>query len=328
MLFRNQGKNRKKIICMRKFLFFLILASSPMILKAQYYWDFGGGMGVSNYLGEMGGKQLTRRDFVSDLKFQETRQAVNGFARYKIAQNFSIKAGLAYATIRGADSLCTNEPRYYRNLSFRNYLWEASAECQWYFYEVNDLGHTYRYRDNFRAYIGLGLGAMYHNPKAYYDGQWVALRPLETEDYHYTKVTMTIPATIGFYFTIDKHYRIGWNLDWRTTFTDYLDDASTHYVDKSSSGPLAVALANRTNNAVANAYQPGFANNFGPGSYTDSNGNVHFNKRGDPSHNDSFITSNVEFSYVFRGKSSLYRSHYSSLFKGKKYKHRKVRAKF
>jgi hypothetical protein len=314
---------------MRKLLLFTVITLIPVFGKAQYYWDFGGGVGVANILGDMGGKELTRRDFVADLKFQQTRQAANGFARYKISQMFSIKAGINYQCLRGADSLSTNPPRHYRNLSFRNHTWEAAATCQFFFYEVNDLGHTYRYKDNFRAYIGLGLGALYHNPKALYNGEWVALRPLETENYKYTKVTLTIPAEVGFYFTINKHYRIGWNLCWRTAMTDYLDDVSTVYVDPSTfENPLAVALYDRSIDAEANAYEPGFANNFGYQVYTDADGNDYFNKRGDPTHRDSFITSNVEFSYVIRGKSSLYRSHYGGLFKGKKGKHRKVRAKF
>lgn len=321
---------------MRKLILFTVIALAPVVGKAQYYWDFGGGVGVANILGDMGGKELTRRDFVADLKFQQTRQAANLFARYKIAQMFSIKAGINYQCLRGADSLSTNPGRYWRNLSFRNQTWEAAATCQFFFYEVNDLGHTYRYKDNFRAYIGLGVGAMYHNPKAYYQDEWVALRPLMTENHKYTKVTMTIPAEVGFYFTVNKHYRIGWNLCWRTTFSDYLDDVSTVYVNPADlQSPLAVALYDRTNHTAANAYgaslqdpDPGFGNNFGYYPQADQDGNLIFNKRGDPSHNDSFITSNVEFSYVIRGKSSLYRSHYGGLFKGKKGKHRKVRAKF
>ncbi len=321
---------------MRKLLLFSAILLAPVIGKAQYYWDFGGGVGVANVLGDMGGKELTRRDFVADLKFQQTRQSANGFARYKISQLFSVKAGINYQCLRGADSLSSNPGRYWRNLSFRNQTWEAAATCQFFFYEVNDLGHTYRYKDNFRAYIGLGIGALYHNPKAYYQGEWVKLRPLMTENHAYTKVTMTIPAEVGFYFTINKHYRIGWNLCWRTTFSDYLDDVSTQYADPATlSSPLAVALSDRTDHAAANAYGAaltppsyGFGNNFGYGSYVDDEGNQHFNKRGDPTHRDSFITSNVEFSYVIRGKSSLYRSHYGGLFKGKRGKHRKVRAKF
>jgi hypothetical protein len=299
---------------MRKLLLFSALLALPALSHAQYYWDVGGGIGAANYLGEMGGKELTRRDFVSDMKLQETRSSASAFVRYKLTPSFSLKGSVNFATLRGADSLSTNIGRSYRNLSFRNNVWELATECQYFFYEVNDLGHTYRYRDNFRAYIGLGVGAALHNPKTMYDGNWVALRPLETEGKHYTLVTLTVPASAGFYFTIHKRQRIGWNLTWRTTFTDYLDDVSTKYV-KLPDGSLAAAVANRTDERPNT--DPVIAASFLPG-----------NKRGDSSHNDSFLTTNVEYSYVLRGKSSIYRSKYGSIFKGQKYKRRKVRAKF
>lgn len=321
---------------MRKLVLFVVLLASPVLSNAQYSWDFGGSVGVANFLGEMGGDELTRRDFVADLKLNQTRSAVSGFARKKISPMFSIKGTVTWAIVRGADSLSSNPPRHYRNLNFKNNLIEAMAECQWFFYEVNDLGHTYRYKDNFRAFIGLGAGAVYHNPKAMYQGDWVALRPLTTEGVQYTKVTLVIPASAGFYFTINKQFRIGWNLCWRTTFSDYLDDASTNYADPSVlPSALSVALADRTDHAAANAFGlannlgPGWGNNFGYGTSLDPDGNQQFNKRGDPSHNDSYITSQIEFSYVMRGKSSIYKSKYGSIFKGRnKYKRRKVRAKF
>lgn len=322
---------------MKKLFVIAVLLAAPVLMKAQYYWDFGGGFGAANFLGEMGGEELTRRDFIADMKLTQTRTAMNGFARYKLNPMFSVKWNLAWAVVRGADSLCTNPPRYYRNLNFKNNLIETTTELQWFFYEVNDLGHTYRYKDNFRAYIGLGAGAVYHNPKAYYNGEWVNLRPLTTEGVHYSAVTFVIPASAGVYFTINKKYRIGWNVTWRTTFTDYLDDVSTNYADPATlPNALAVALADRTDHAAANAWGAannqggGWGNNFGYGTWTDADGNQHFNKRGDPSHNDSYITTNFEFSYVYRGKSSIYKSKYGSVFKGrKKYgKRRKVRAKF
>ena len=52
------------------------------------------------------------------------------------------------------------------------------------------------------------------------------------------------------------------------------------------------------------------------------------NKRGDPSHNDSYLTTSINYSYIIRGRSSFYRSKYGSIFKHKKYKKRKIRAKF
>jgi len=308
----------------KRVLILAAIAAMPLVTRAQYLWDIGFGVGAANYLGEMGGKELTRRDFVADMKLSQTRSSENIFVRYRFNQYLSLKANISHATIRGADSLSTNLGRLGRNLNFRNNLFEANAECQFFFYEVNDLGRTYRYKDNFRAFVGIGAGAVYHNPQAFYQGEWINLRPLMTEGYNYKKVVLVIPATAGFYFTINKRHRIGWNLNWRTTFSDYLDDVSTVYVDPSqmADDPMASILANRTDELAPGVIPPHQYGSYGVW----PDGRV--NKRGDVTHKDSYLTTNVEYSYVLRGKSSIYRSKYGSIFKGKKYKRRKVRAKF
>jgi hypothetical protein len=264
----------------------------PLISPAQYFWDAGFSTGVSNYLGDMGGNELTRRDFVSDMKIDQTRFSVGGYARFRLLRNVSIKANLNWARISGDDKLSSNPGRNARNLNFRNDVIQLTAQAQYFFYTVNDLGHTYKHKDSFRSYIGIGAGAAYHNPKTSYQGTWVPLRPLETENVRYTKITAVIPASVGFCFTFNKIWRIGWDLTWNTTFTDYLDDVSTRYADPSTlSSPLAVTLANRTGELPGIA--PSFAENFTPGS-----------KRGDASHNDSYLSSTVEFGYVIRGHSN------------------------
>ncbi|HTL80543.1 MAG TPA: DUF6089 family protein [Bacteroidia bacterium] len=271
---------------------FLFMFSSSS--KAQYLWDAGVHIGASNYLGDMGGNELTRRDFVADMKMAETKMSAGGFARYKINRNFSGIADLNWVRIAGDDKLSSNPGRNGRNLNFRNDIAELTVQGQFNFFTVYDLGHTYRYRNSFRAFVGLGIGAAYHSPKAYYNGDYVALRPLETEGVHYTKVTGVIPASAGFYFTLNKHYRIGYTMNWRTTFSDYLDDVSTVYADPSKlSSPLAAELANRSDELNL---PTAFAENFTPG-----------NKRGDPTHKDSYLTSTVDMSYVIRGHSSLIR---------------------
>jgi hypothetical protein len=302
---------------MKKVLFLLALAISPVFAFSQYYWEAGLQLGASNYLGEMGGEQETRKDFVADLKFNQTRWDVGGFARYKAGQSVSIKGTLNYLRIAGADSLSTNPGRAGRNLSFKNDIFEANITGQYFFYEINDLGHTYRYRNDFRTYAFAGLGVFYHNPKANYNGEWVALQPLRTEGQiePYKKIGMSIPMGVGLYFTIEKKYRIGWEMSWSKTFTDYLDDVSTVYADPASLDPLAAELANRTDE-LSNPPAP--RENFEAG-----------NKRGDPTHKDNFMYTSVTASYVFRGKSNFYRSRYSNhIFHGKKYKKRKKRAKF
>lgn len=260
-------------------------------LSAQYFWDAGFSTGAANYLGDMGGNVLSRRDFISDLKLSETHMTMVGFVRYKLNPWFSIKSNLTWARISGDDKLSSNPGRNGRNLSFRNDVVELAAQVQFTFYQINNLGRSYRHQDQFKAYLGLGLGAAYHNPKTYYQGVYIPLRGLQTENVSYSKVAAVIPASGGFYFTFDKNYRIGFDLSWRTTFTDYLDDVSTTYANEASlPSPLAIELANRTDELAF--VDAAFAENFTAG-----------NKRGDPSHNDSYLTSSIEFSYVIKGHS-------------------------
>ena len=50
-------------------------------------------------------------------------------------------------------------------------------------------------------------------------------------------------------------------------------------------------------------------------------------KRGDPTHNDSYLTMTLTYSYVLRGQSNFYRQRHSWV-RGKKRIGRKSRAKF
>ncbi|HXC04564.1 MAG TPA: DUF6089 family protein [Bacteroidia bacterium] len=301
---------------MKRILLLSAILSLPFISEAQYKWDIGVKLGAANYLGDIGGGITTRRNFVPDMKMGETRFAGGGFARLKVHPKASVQFGLEYGHIMGDDKLSANPARHDRNLNFKNNIFEANVMGQFFFYEINDLGHTYRYRNDFRAYIGLGVAGFHHNPKTLDGG--IPLQPLMTEGVDYSLFQIAIPAQLGCYFTIDKKYRIGWDITWRTTFTDYLDDVSGHYVNPATLTPQAAALADRTNElnvsqAVKNQY-----------GWYEGKGN----KRGDPTHKDSYIFSTINVSYALRGKSSFYRSNYGSLFKGKKYKKRKFRAKF
>ena len=285
---------------------------------AQYRLDYGFQLGASNYLGDIGGKSGIRRDFVSDMKLAETRWAGAFFVRYKINQKLAIRGQFAYQRIQGADSLSTNPARHARNLNFRNDIFELSATPQLTIYENQDLGSSYRFKLSFNFYVFAGIGIMHHNPQASYQGDWISLQPLHTENVNYSLWQGVVPLGTGFYFTVRKKHRIGFEYNWRVTFTDYLDDVSKNYVNPSTLSAQGAALANRTNELNPKDYSTGFFNNFAPGS-----------KRGDPKHNDTYMTMTVNYSYVIRGHSSFYKSRYGSFFfKKNKKKSRKVRAKF
>lgn len=304
---------------MKKIYILLFILSVTTVSKAQWLWDYGVSVGVSNYLGDIGGKEKTRRDFVADMKLAKTRWNMGGFARYKVKPKVSLKVALEYLRIEGDDKLSSNPARNARNLNFRNDMFDLGVTGEFFFFEDNDLGNTYRYRNGFRAYVFAGVGAYYSNPKGLKDGEWVKLRPLKTEGVSYSPIGVNIPMGIGFYFTIHKKHRIGYELNYRTTFTDYLDDISGNYPDDpSQTGDPSMSRRIDELGGASSFEDKGvyYAHDWGQ-------------KRGDKTHKDAYMTMSLSYSHVIRGKSSFYRGRYGHFFgKHGRGKVRKIRAKF
>ena len=302
-----------------KFYILILFTICTMTIKSQWLWDFGANASACNYLGDIGGKDGTRRDFVADLKLAKTRWNFGGFARYKWRPKLSLKVAVDYLRLEGDDALSTNPGRRFRNFNFRNEIYDLGVTGEYFFYENNDLGNTYRYRNGFRAYIFAGIGGFYSNPKTLYEGEWVALQPLATEGYQYKKFVMNIPMGVGFYFTLNKKNRIGFEINYRKTFTDYLDDISGNYPDSPPTDydPKIILRAKELEGTQLDKDNPGAYEAHQFGGY----------KRGGSNRKDAYITMGFSYSYVLRGKSSFYRTRNSGFF-SKKRKMRKIRAKF
>ena len=122
---------------------------------------------------------------------------------------------------------------------------------------------------------------------------------------------------MGAFLTYKRRHRFGWEIGWQTTFTDYLDDVSSIYPNISEVGnpELYYIFTNRSNEVPVNE-RPLGGDNYAPGE-----------KRGDPSHNDTFIFSSFSYGYTFMGKNDYYRQHYPHTKQKPKYQ-RRIRAKF
>lgn len=285
----------------------------------QYRWDVGVNLGAANYLGEMGGAEETRRDFVNDLQLMQTRWMFGAFTRYEVSPTISFNLGFNYGRISGADSESENPARQARNLSFRNDIQELSLRTEITLLYDNDVSGRGYYNPDFKLYGFFGIAGFHHNPKTQYtghnleyQGEYVALQPLKTEGVEYKLFQFSIPAGVGLYFTFDKQHRIGWEIGYRTTFTDYLDDVSTTYAayDEVSTvnRDLAWELSSRTTReqieavntlAVSRDLLPVNYESFLPGE-----------KRGDATNNDGYIFTQFSYSYVLKGRSSFSKRRY------------------
>ncbi len=322
-------------------IFIFVLSISTF--DAQYLWDFGVTVGGSNYLGDIGGVDRARRDFIYDVKLRDTRYTAGAFIRRRISRSFNIKLAGYFSRIQGDDQFTTEYgPRRARNLNFTNNIKELSLQTEFTLYSDNDFGGRGLYNPNFRVYGLVGVGGFLHNPRGTYagdnpafQGMTVDLAPLRTEGQaeEYDRWGITVPLGFGFYFTYARKYRFGWELSYRMTFTDYLDDISSVYATDAELGndPLRIAFASQTTPAVIEEAFPGepevIFNYVYPSNYDPSTPR---NPRGVISNNDGYIFMNLSAGLILQKKSKSFQTkkrRYSWL-KGKVKKKRKSRAKF
>ena len=266
---------------------------------AQFRTDIGINMGVANYLGEIGGTDKTAQPWIMDIRMGQTRPSIGAYVRTKLRNrhlrynSLYLRADLNHARLQGADSISVNPARVARNLSFRNDVWELLGRVEFSFLEINDVSRGRR-RLDFKSYASLGIGLFWNNPKANLNGTWYALQPLRTEGRRYSRVQFTIPVAAGFNYTYKHRHRFGFELGWRLTFTDYMDDISDRYVEPESiESPIGTTLANRSAGKAGVYGYPGEAN------YSADS------PRGNPARHDSYFVASLSYSFVCKGKYRL-----------------------
>ncbi len=226
-----------------KNILIILLACSPIFANAQFL-EGGIFVGGSNYAGDL---------VESNLQYEasETNLAGGLLIRYNINDWVGVRGAFTYGQISGSDANAEAEYRLERNLSFRSNIYEFSVIP-----EFNILGFN-PYDRYYSPYVFVGLGIYNFNPEAELDGQWYDLQPLSTEGQgmegrpsQYNLTQLSIPMGIGFKYAVTEYWTIGLELTARYTFTDYLDDVSTNYVDRNEliafRDETAANLANRT----------------------------------------------------------------------------------
>ena len=181
------------------FLFFFKLTNA----QKNYNLEYGFATGVSNYLGDIGGGLNEAKPTFFDLKLIKSKPNLTLFAKYKFTPNFSVKGAINYLRIAGDDNLTTNPGRKYRNLSFRNDIFDIETTVNYLFYNPTLPLSMYPQKKIYlTGYVFSGVGLFYHNPTALYNGDWVDLQPLKTEGQSstYSKMGISIPMGVGLFY--------------------------------------------------------------------------------------------------------------------------------
>jgi hypothetical protein len=252
----------------------VLLTTIPATAQFYYYdnkyydkdliMEFGGGFGGMKGITDVGRKKSIIADY-TNLKSVHSAGSIFIGAMY---QNFvGARLEVSFGQISGADSL--DGLNKDKNLSFRSKISEVALIGEFHPLMMNN---NMEEPSKFSPYIAAGIGWFSYNPQAYYQNKWVDLRPLRTEGQGFAEYPdreiyklsqVSLPVGLGVRYELSQMFNLRFEILNRFTFTDYLDDASKPYIDRSlfynylspEKAALAEALADRS----ANGYQEGAA---------------------------------------------------------------------
>jgi hypothetical protein len=258
-----------KFALMPKLLTVILFVFISVSANAQT-WEIGGAIGGAGYIGDLNPSNPIKLSGGSAGVF--LKRNFNGYLAAKL--NFTI------GQISGADSTSGNQQFRDRNLSFIDPLKELSLMAEFNFMKyIPDVTEN-----KYTPYIFLGGGITSYMPKARYNGQEISLRSLLTEGQAkpYKDYAIVIPYGAGFKYNFAGKWTVAAELGYRYTNTDYLDDVSGVYADKSKlPNQTSVILSDRSGERG--------------GSYIGSPGS----QRGDFKPHDIYMFAGFTISYTF-----------------------------
>ncbi len=227
------------------------LISCAQYLNTQQNWamnkhELSIGLGATGFLGDLGGADQAVSNFsLKDIDLNSTHLGGSFSYRYRFHRHFATSTMINAGMLRGSDAFTQEPIRNMRNLNFRSFFVMLSQRFEIILLANERLGRKPGrvIQHNEQLYLIGGVGAMYFNPKSKYQDSWVTLHDKHTEGQglsggpaEYTRITATIPMGIGFRMGIGRLWRIGLELTYVKTFSDYIDDVSSEYYDPSGIG--------------------------------------------------------------------------------------------
>lgn len=258
-------------------LFFVFTFSS---LMAQRYYPSGTqsrqrlsiGMGPSAYFGDLQAENTIPKTFNLSLSYE-----------YQLRGRLGVRADGALYQLAASDAEASAiyPYRQERNLSFQSTNAELSGSLVLYLFK--NLPAAYLSRPAFNLYGLVGMGLTYYNPKTIYQGNSYRLRDYETEGVSYSKLSPHIPMGMGLQVKIAEQLDMAFEIVYRATFTDYLDDVSTIYPGPEyHSSEIAAILSDRRTELGHEPMKAG-------------------SQRGNPEMNDGYAFYNIRLIYYLTG---------------------------
>lgn len=278
--------------------------------------EAGLAIGPLFFLGDLGGNRGIGTDFAKDINFPLTKISKGLFINIYPAEWLGFRLAINQGKLEAYDHIIEDKGgaerfRKIRNLQFRSNMFEAYVATE--IYPTVFLERYDGLKGKLRPYGLAGFGIFKFNPKGEYfapDGtsSWVELAPLRLEGQGFAEypdrkpyklMSFEMPLGVGFKYYLAENKYVGMELVHRKSFTDYVDDVSTTYIDAN--------LFDRylSPEDATMAKQLYYRENYVPTSPNPTRNPPSVNEqRGDPTDNDSFFSTVIRFGWRLNAANS------------------------
>jgi hypothetical protein len=230
---------------------FTILSNSysqGFLFGEKVKWEVGLNFGPSFFLGDLGGNSGKGTNNIKDINFEFTKLMKGVFVTMYPKNWVGLRLAANYTYLEGDDAIINTSGidelwRKQRNLDFKSTVLEGYLALE--VFPTMLLKRESEYEPRLRPYGFGGIGVFHFNPKgsltdAAGNKTWYALQPLRIEgqgmpEYPYSKpyklTQINIPFGAGIKYFASDRIILSAEILYRKTFTDYIDDVSTKYID-------------------------------------------------------------------------------------------------
>ncbi len=236
---------------------FSIFLFGTLSARAQYYffdgeyydtpflYEAGISVNAMNCLTDMGGHKGIGKKFLKDLNMGKTH--ISGGVFFSVAYKNAVALRLegTFGKISGNDNVLIGitdiaKERFNRNLNFRSYISEVAAMLEIHpMYIFVDWPAKETTPPRTSPYLLAGIGYFSFNPQTKLGNNYIDLQPLRTEGQGFTETgrkeysltQLNIPIGGGVKYELSPLVNLRGEVLYRKTFTDYIDDLSSTYID-------------------------------------------------------------------------------------------------
>ena len=272
----------------------------------EYYdnpilYEAGISLNAMNSLTDIGGKKGIGTKGLKDLNIGNTHISGGVFFSVSYKNAVALRLEGTYGQISGNDKILAGitdiaKERFNRNLNFRSYIIDVTAML-----EVHPLFIFIDWPSKdfppprISPYIVGGIGYFSFNPQTRQGNRYIDLQPLSTEGQGFAEYPerlvyklnqLNIPFGGGFKYEVSPLINARAEVVYRTTFTDYVDDLSTTYIDPALFDKYFGANSQKAINARALYDQQ-----------IEKRGGID-GRRGKPSNTDGYFTACLKISVI------------------------------